>query len=659
MSYATEIPKSTIPAEPAHSRGVPDPGDEGHVPSPDELEWVVDPTLVALEAAALQRGDPDTTQPFDVCTDVGRRLLLLQLRFSSWVLRRVEKVRFVSDRRISRSSSIELRIPEDAPVLVDPGDRERKQYLVPVSVMRRRTLVNLDIRDEDDRSVSLLGLRFTQKLDASMLHAAASLVPAAGVATAELADFINDVVIGDWRLVKQRFDEYEKWRLGPPTERDQHPLNSWFDHELFAAALERTWHNFTLFVALPVEAGRHRILRLTFEESVAWRYQKPLLTPQGPRTEYKPLKKASRFLQWPWRWFGWQSTRVRFLTPSAENCASYHFEFVAPRGLWITSAELLAGRPNATRPGECTADRVRTTASSVGLHVVEVPASSLSRAQVDLSIPMRGWLSTLCVSSWAVAIVMASVTWHARLFGVSGHWGGDTQVTNIVLLLVTVCGGVTTYVAQHSAGEVAARMVTGLRILGVFSMSLPAVAAMFIVYLSTNPAPRGEALTFHLWDQLAQLRHVGGVWHGFFGTTTTQALTSRLLTLACLSVVIAMCVTLAWVRACVVQLLRGKPSPWEMTEVGDDSRDPKLDAKTKTFSTLSRELRMRAKAVGVNSAEGWHEVYTWSREKQGRALKVLAGAEPGHENPTNCRCERHVVAHGGRTPSQRDPDPSS
>ena len=97
------------------------------------------------------------------CAEVGRRLLLSEYLFHEWVLRRVEKVAFANERRISRHISVELRVPKEAPVIVD--DNGGLHWLIPVSVMRRRTLVNLDLRDEENRSVTMLGLRFTQRLD--------------------------------------------------------------------------------------------------------------------------------------------------------------------------------------------------------------------------------------------------------------------------------------------------------------------------------------------------------------------------------------------------------------------------------------------------------------------------------------------------------------
>ena len=104
-------------------------------------------------------------------------MLLAQLEYSEWVLRRVEKVEFERDRSVSRRIAIELKVRTDAPVFVDADGEEF--WLVPLSSMRRRTLVNLALRSENDEAITLPGIRLTQQLDQAMLLAAAAAQPIA------------------------------------------------------------------------------------------------------------------------------------------------------------------------------------------------------------------------------------------------------------------------------------------------------------------------------------------------------------------------------------------------------------------------------------------------------------------------------------------------
>jgi hypothetical protein len=642
------------------------------------LIWPVDPTAYALTASERRRQDPQAPSNDALCAEMGRRLLLAQFEFSHWVLRRVEKVSFVSDRRIARRSSIEFRIRDDAPILVDSdedaevdesgsgstgatseqGRRKREYWLVPLSVMRRRTLVGLDLRDESGASLKMLGLRFTQKLDESMLRAAAMVGDATpnGSLPAGLDAYVRSVISGNFDEVKQAKQDYHEWQQAKEAGdfRDLPPriaeLHRYFDNMLFATVLERMWHNFTLYAMLPKEEGRHRLLQLAFEEQVAWDYQVASLVPPNHRAgnnardvlAYLPMQPVGWKDAWRER-LGFKTTRVRLLTPSAENCASYHFEFTAPTGLGISEAALLAGRPN-DQQGQSTSkpswDRVVNPGQTVGLHAVEIPNGSLCRAQVDLRIPRRGWLSTLLVSVLAITVVMGTVAYHALRIGEQGEWT-VAQVTNIVLLLVTVTAGAATYVAQHHAGDVVARMVSGLRFLGTAALVIPSMAVILLVYLRGEPEARFKPRILGL-----------------------------LLVLTLLCAMAAASLIRAWFLTRRDEKRRGRPSPWDMSRIeGPVVRPPaRSQRRLKTlsgpggrgttdevpneplalpdvsFDAWVRELGFAEKAIGVASAEGWHEVYGWNDQRQATALRMMGRIEDPQANPTRCAC-RHVVSH--------------
>src|SRR4051794_10956505 len=115
--------------------------------------WAVDLTLASLRASAW-RG---TNLPKPFCAEVGRRMLLAELEFSEWVLRRVEKVRFERDRSVSREIAIELTVRRDAPVFVDQDGQ--RCWLVALSVVRGRALGTLDPRAEGGAAIRNLGHR--------------------------------------------------------------------------------------------------------------------------------------------------------------------------------------------------------------------------------------------------------------------------------------------------------------------------------------------------------------------------------------------------------------------------------------------------------------------------------------------------------------------
>jgi hypothetical protein len=110
------------------------------------------------------------------CRECGRRLLLLLLQSNTWVSRRVEYVSFRDDRSVERRVTVELYVPEQAPIF--RGEDGQDYRLIPLSVMRRKTLVNFQIRDDEGRPVAMPSLRQNQAITESLLLACADAMAA-------------------------------------------------------------------------------------------------------------------------------------------------------------------------------------------------------------------------------------------------------------------------------------------------------------------------------------------------------------------------------------------------------------------------------------------------------------------------------------------------
>jgi hypothetical protein len=550
--------------------------------SKDKLVWRADPVELALEGSRLRRESADPPLPEPFCLEVGRRMLLAQLRWPEWILRRVEKASFDGDRCVHRRISLELLVPEDAPLF--HGSDDKDYWLVPLSTMRRRTLVDFHLDDEEERSIPMLGIRLEQQLDESVLLAAAATAP--GLRERDhprLQEFIRDVVAGQHDEVMKRKDQ---WEGCTPQAAFLEPLRG---DRLFRAALTRLWTNFTLYVFLPVEKGRHRVLWMSFDEPTDWRYQRPGLAPAADdRHEYvyepalsAPVRNRLHRLAAA---FGLRPTRVRFLTPGTENAASYHFELEAPKGLQIVKASLVAGRPNDP-DRHVSADHVVGHSPTLGLHAVEVPPGSLSRAQVDVRVPTSGWLTTLLISCWLVFGVMTTVVFHTDTAELDS-WSNE-KITNVVVILITVSAGFAALIAQRDVSGTGARMLTTLRALGVLSMSLPVVMSGFLIYGGENMRD---------------------------GPRDIELLAIRVLT--AFALIIAVLVLAAWIASLLPERQGFLASPWDMT-----SRKAS-DAPTNLHVALKR-YRFDTPAIGVESAEGWHERYFWTDDAQVEAVARL------------------------------------
>jgi hypothetical protein len=550
--------------------------------------WPVEPIDYALRSSGGFRvGGPDPVEP--VPLEVGRRLLLAQYEFSEWVLRRVEKVRFTQERSVNRQISVEFRVPDYAPVIVDE-DGTPVSWLVPLTVLRRRTVTNLDIRDEEDRSISLFGLRLTQSLDEAMLRAAAAPIDGAAPG-APSPQVIRDLVFGEREAVEAAVGKADDRLPGdrPPAEL------------VYAATFRHLRHNFSLYVALPVAQGRHRILRMAFDDRTTWRYQYPLVDGDDV-VRYRPFDRRVRS---PLNVLGLRLTRIRFLTPSAERAASYHFEFFSPDGLQVREATLIADRPNTvagdgSSPKPVQADNA-AGGMSVGLHAVDVPAHSLCRVQLELYIASRGWLSTLLASCFAAATVLWFTFMQTR-HGGEDQWKSD-QVTNLVLFLVTISAGTATYVAAAHQNAVTGRMLTGLRMAGVIAMSLPAVVAGWMAYL-------GEGV------------------HNGFSSPLEDAFQGVTFAGATCASAIMLLVGSAYSRARFFEWQEGRRktrrSPWDQSGLVDRT-EKKPYNRSAGFRDLVKDMRFDDRAIGVESSEGWHDTYEWNDELQAKTVAFLGG----------------------------------
>jgi hypothetical protein len=627
-----------------------DPDANGRSDAPGARVWRLDPTAVALQASAEMPG----TVPDALCPEIGRRLLAAQLQYSRWVLRRVEKVEFERDRSVSRTVTVEFLIRPDAPRF---AAADEEFWLVPLSIMQRRTLVNLDLRDENGLAVGVPGLRVNQQLDQSvLLAAAAAAAPESVLPDAPGRKLIQTVVTGRKDAVDQAFRDF-----AVPTPGDG--LDALRYNGLFTEVLYRMRHDFTLYVFLPVKR-RQRMLRMSFEEPTPWRYDRARLrknrdAPLGlrgratadeqaadPETanvhRYEPGLRA-RYRYGVGSAFGIIPTKIRFQVPSAERAASYHFEVRAPQGLRIVRASLVAGRPNNPRK-HVSADHWEGHSPTVGLHATEIPYGSLCRAQVELRLPSGGWLATLVASCWLITAVLGSVAFHWTGRAVAQDWTPD-QATNVCVLLISTSAGVAAAIAQREFGGLAARLLTLMRLLGLVAILMPVVVAAFLAY-SSNGDPTPTQL----------LRQEQATW-----------------TTLVIAVLIALWVTVVWAlslwdewaariadrprddgRGAFARLRRWiadriQDSPWNMTRLSRPGTAVQR-AIDENFEAALRAYGYRTPAIGIRSAEGSNEWYATTDDSHRADVEAI---DPGSGGGVRVRCGDVETAcvHSGACPA--------
>ncbi len=548
-------------------------------------------------------------------------MLLAQLQFSEWVLRRVETIAFQDERSVVREMTIDLRVRDDAPVFVDDADVE--YWLVPLTLMRRRTLVDFHIRTEDDEPLAMPGLRLAQQLDEAILLAAAATAtrqPAAVDArdATVVTGFIRDLVAGRRDEVRQCWDRFEA--TSPSGEG---PLEVLRGSTVFTATARKLRNGFTLYAFLPCQKGRRRLLRVSFVEPIRWVYQWPDLrrpTAQEPAWTYRANQRVPARYRWDRvaATLGWAATRIRFQVPAAERAASYHVEITAPPGVRIARATLLAGRPNEPEH-RVTADHEENDTLTVGLHGVEIPYGSLCRAQVDLRVQSSGWLATMAIAGLAVCAVLAAAAWQVA----RQEQPVPEQGNNMVVLFLTTAAAAATLVAHRESSGVAARLVVGVRTVAAVCIALPVVAAGFVTYHELEPDEPTEPSAF-LW----------------------------LLSLTLAAGVLSLQLVVVWFLSRRAERAGRLRSPWDMTPdppvhqgFGRSSVDSRRhESADRHLLDAIRLHGFHRPAIGIRSSEAYHERYDVTDSSHSSAvarltkLRATSDTTPPYTcgNPTRC-----------------------
>nr|WP_306631339.1 hypothetical protein [Arthrobacter ulcerisalmonis] len=554
--------------------------------------------------------------PDPLCAEIGRRLLLAEMQFNRWTVRRVEKVSFDADRNVTRRITVDFNVREDAPVITDGvGDRF---WVVPISLMRRRTLVNMQITDEVGHVLPTPGIRLTQQLDESILLAAiATVMPMEE--NEKVLRFIRELVAGDKRQSKEALAQFDR----KPEEVPSH-LAPLARSPLVRAVVYLLRRNFSLYVFLPAGTAtktgkRHRLLNLEFNEPTGWSRMTPMIERKSDITFYKhddrPERGTSRSDLFNWKIrqagrkvcvsapaaLGLKSTSIRLQVPGAENASSYHLELTAPAGVEVVRARLLAGRPNEDGT-KYTNDRIVGHTATVGLHGVEVPNGSLCLAQVDFRVTSRGWLTNAVFSC---VVVAGGLFWLAILADGHKETWSTAQVTNIIAVLITTAAAVAATIAHSTFTGVAARMVARLRGLAAVAVAQPLIAAAALAFALEKDVSNAAT-------PMVELR-----------PGTMAVLWGNMYVALVVCLLIGCARFLSWTCERNGSKLA---SPWDMTS--DDAWEEEEEEEPDNFRDALEMYGFTSTAIGILSAEGWHERYAWTNEKHISAVLALHSGGP-------------------------------
>jgi hypothetical protein len=191
------------------------------------------------------------------CYGCGLAMLDLHRRSAEWVRRRVEHVEFLDDRTVRRRMSVDYVTPSPGEAVSFRRGLETVR-VIPLTMMRRKSLVKFDLRNEQGAPLPLLGLREAQSLTLAVARAwaAAALAGDSPTALAPLRPsvdaVIHAIVAGDQQELEDAYLRYDRAGRGATeiegVAADDIPdLAALAGDEHFRSALERFAGSFLLF----------------------------------------------------------------------------------------------------------------------------------------------------------------------------------------------------------------------------------------------------------------------------------------------------------------------------------------------------------------------------------------------------------------------------
>jgi hypothetical protein len=363
--------------------------------------------------------------------DGATRLLQLLAEPARWTHRRVERVVFLDDRTVRRRVSVDFEVPA-----------ELEGVPVPLALLRKRPLVEFDLRDEGGRALPMLTRRQNGGLAAEVLLAAAEGV--GGALAPELAGDLRRLATA---AVEEAEGVLEDLRRGSRGEAGAALL----DDPAFESLAFELARGFLLLVDVPAGGGR-RILKFGYAEPLAWRTTLP-------------------------QRMSWRAAGVEIDVPAVARAGSYHLEVQAPEGLEIAWASLLAFGGGGGFEEHVVEEE---GLARVHLYLSDVPYGADGVAGVWLRTPARGFLRQAWLSGAATTASLLLLTLLApRLTAANAGAAGG--------ILLAAPGFLSLFVARPGEHRMLSRLLLGVRAVLLTQAAASYLGALVLVAFSGGP----------------------------------------------------------------------------------------------------------------------------------------------------------------------------
>lgn len=409
-------------------------------------------------------------------------MLPLLLAPRSWIHRRVETVRFVDERTVRRSVSVDFSLPvrrllpfelsphtevtrrEPAPAAAHPPsarqssqhERSHPVYVVPIATLTKSVLTGFDLRNEAGEVLPLLTRSENSRI--------------AGAALSELAETylsaysrtVTDPLRADLRTVAGGdIDDAHAalQRVLSPSGADREARELLARSDRFNYWMRLLADSFLVLVRLDDRMSR-RVIKFSYEE---------------------PFPRVKELTRFRFGSLGWEPVVLPWDTPGAAYGPSYHFELELPPDLEVLACQMHVGDGRGT---------VQLVEGSAGRRA-HVYVSNLARdATAQVRVATRARRPGILRAAPAVAILNAlMLTGGAfRLTELLADSGGAAT------LLVLVPALLAAYVARPGEHGLVTELLLGVRRALFLSGALStAAAAALLVQL------RGDVLEATWW----------------------------------------------------------------------------------------------------------------------------------------------------------------
>lgn len=389
-------------------------------------------------------------------------MFLLLDRPHDWVHRRVESVSFVDATSIRRRVSVDFDVPTGD--LVPKSGRS----LVPLALLEKRPLIDLDVCDEGGSSLPVLTSPENGFVAWSLL---------ARVAREALTlDFggaaVPPSILHELRTVAGGSRIEGREALGALRHGSEPKMRAVLhETDLFMGYATDLATRFLLLVEVEEsDQGSRRIFKFAYTEAL-----------EPGRNEAKERLVGK---------LGWAATQFDVLAPAVGEGQSHHFEFTAPPGLEIVDANLfIATDDEEEEEEEGRLHEGQVVGPRAHLYAAAEPPEANAIASVWLRPPKVGLLRASLATAAITLGVFIFFSWGDRIQTVGGNAA--------IALLLTVPGLIGGFIVRPGEHGLATNLLVGVRA----TVSLSGIVA-YAGAILVGGGIEGAALTIW-WKALA------------------------------------------------------------------------------------------------------------------------------------------------------------